>query len=121
MITFALYTAIILLATSSWLKIMHIATQSGMIFGKWQNVLNKFDEKGFTVLYKWLGGCEICTSAFFSFLSIGIYMAFMYEFKSWIVTGWVWNILWLTMYWSIGTVLNLYFMVKLFDKNSPQN
>jgi len=95
---------------------LHTSIQPGQMFGAWQNQLQKWAEQDKTFLHHWLGGCEICTSSFVSFMSIPVYMAFMYGIDAWQLHGLIVNIIWLIIYWSLGTNLNLLFLVKLFEK-----
>lgn len=55
-------------------------TDTGQLFGKWQNVLDWLYGKagnnmnGWQVLYKALGGCDVCNAMWFSILLYPVYL-----------------------------------------------
>lgn len=124
---FLLYTIIALLANASLVKVLHISIQPGewidSIF-QYQQRLQKWDMNGNVFLSKVGGNCEVCFSHALTFIGYWLYLLFMNEIADvWItdvVHNWFWivfgNVLWYLLYVSIGSMLSLYFITKLFAK-----
>lgn len=127
MLMFLLYTILALVANASLVKILHISIQPGqwidMLFG-YQKRLQQWDLNGNILLSKIGGNCEVCFSHILTFIGYWLYMLFMNTVADvWItdtVDNWFWvvfgNVLWYLLYVSIGSMLSLYFITKLFAK-----
>ncbi len=127
MLMFILYTILALVANASLVKILHISIQPGqwidILFG-YQKRLQQWDLKGNILLSKIGGNCEVCFSHILTFIGYWLYMLFMNTIADiWItdtVDNWFWvvfgNVLWYLLYVSIGSMLSLYFITKLFAK-----
>ncbi len=125
--TFLLYTIIAWLANASLVKILHISIQPGQwidaLFDYQKRLLN-WDIKGKLVLSKAGGNCEVCFSHILTFFGFWVYVLFMNKvLHVWItdgIDGWIWvllvNMMWYLVYVSIGSMLSLYFITKLFAK-----
>ena len=127
MLMFLLYTILALVANASLVKILHISIQPGqwidMLFG-YQKRLQQWDLNGNILLSKIGGNCEVCFSHILTFIGYWLYMLFMNIVADiWItdaVDNWFWvvfgNVLWYLLYVSVGSMLSLYFITKLFAK-----
>ncbi len=127
MLTFLLYTIIALVANASLVKVLHISIQPGQWIDtlfKYQKRLHEWDVNGNVFLSKVGGNCEVCFSHILTFTGYWLYMLFMNTVADvWItdtVDSWLWvvfgNVLWYLLYVSIGSMLSLYFITKLFSK-----
>ena len=127
MIIFCLYTIIAWLANASLVKILHISIQPGQWIDtlfNYQKHLQEWDLRGNIFLSKVGGNCEVCFSHTLTFFGYWVYVVFM----NMVLNVWIsdslevmWqillvNIVWYLVYASIGSMLSLYFIVKLFAK-----
>lgn len=106
MITFLLYTVFFIIGYACIIKMLHFSIQPGQWIDKyfdWQKRLRVWDEQGKETLSKWLGGCEMCTCAFTSFLILPVYVWFL---KPMDFFGW-WCILIIWLVWGIQTMVSL--------------
>jgi hypothetical protein len=108
---FLLYTVIALIANASMVKIIHISIQPGQWLGIWQKQLAKWDEKGNMFLAKAGGLCEVCFSHAMTFIFFWVYLISMVHVFDIVWYAWI---LWYFIYVSIGTILSLYFINRLF-------
>lgn len=127
MTTFLAYTIVAWLANASLVKILHISIQPGQwidtLFDYQKKLLN-WDLQGKLFLSKAGGNCEMCFSHLLTFFGFWIYALFMNGVVGvWItdeLDGWMWivlaNAMWYLVYVSIGSMLSLYFITKLFTK-----
>jgi len=127
MLTFILYTVVALVANASFVKILHISIQPGQWIDSlfnYQKRLQKWDLTGNIFLSKVGGNCEVCFSHAFTFVGYWMYLLFMNGVVDlWItdaVNNWFWvvfgNVLLYLLYVSVGSMLALYFITKLFVK-----
>lgn len=127
MLIFLLYTIIAWLANASLAKIIHISIQPGQWIDtlfNYQKRLQQWDMSGNLFFSKAGGYCEVCFSHLLSFIGYWIYILFMNTIADvWIadfVQAWYWvvfgNIVWYLVYISIGSMLSLYFITKLFTR-----
>lgn len=127
MITFLLYTIIAWIANASLIKILHISIQPGQwidILLDYQKRLLDWDLKGKLFLSKVGGNCDVCFSHILTFFGFWLYVLFMNKVLNvWITDGldsWIWmlfvNAMWYLVYVSVGSMLSLYFITKLFAK-----
>lgn len=103
MLTYLLYTCFFILGYACFLKMLHFSIQPGQWIDKvwnWQDKLRVWDENG-SPWAKWLGGCEMCFSAFFSLLAMPVYLAFLHP---WGLFGW-WSLLVIWLAWGIQTIV----------------
>lgn len=125
MLQFLLYTIIAWLATACLTKILFISIQPGQWLDKllnWQQRLREWDMQGKEFLVKAGGLCEVCFSHMITFLSFWAYVFFMNQvLQVWVTNpleGFfpmiVVNVIWYLCYVSIGSILSLYFITKLF-------
>ena len=127
MITFIVYTIIAWIANASFVKVLHVSIQPGQwldLLFDYQKRLLHWDMKGKLFLSKAGGNCEICFSHFVAFCCYWVYVLCMNAvLHVWItdtLDSWFWavlvNVVWYLVYMCIGSMLSLYFIVKLFAK-----
>lgn len=117
MIEHFLYSFLFMFSVACFVWLLYCAIQPEQLFGKWQNVLRAWNEKDsafYTMLAKWGGDCQLCYSHAMAFLSIPVYLVYMYGFGVWAINGILLNAIWFIMYWAISTNLNLFFITKLW-------
>lgn len=108
MIELIVYSFIAMVATASWGKLLFFSIQRDQIFGGWQKVLKRLDEAG-NPLNKPLGNCEMCSCFWLALISW-----LLFFFITDIHLPWYWWVMHYIIYGSIGAMMNLYFLVKLF-------
>lgn len=108
---FLAYTTIALLANACIVKILHISIQYGQWLGIWQKYLARWDEMGNVFMAKAGGLCEACFSHALTFIFFWVYLIAMLHVFDIVWYAWI---LWYFIYVSIGTILSLYFITKLF-------
>ena len=121
---FVIYTILSLLGSASLVWMFYCLIQHGQLFDilfKWQNFLRKMDIKGTfkgLVLYKILGGCELCFAHFVSVILFIPYCFIMlqFSFDQLILSKWYFWIFWYLVYVPINTNLSLFFIKKLYAK-----
>lgn len=95
-------------AIASLTKLLWVATQPGEIFGKWQDVLAKWDEKG-SIWFKLLGGCSTCTGHFMTIISYIPFITFAYFTDLFPFNGW--HVLtWYLIYVPIGAIITIHLL-----------
>jgi hypothetical protein len=120
MLTFLLYTLVFWLAGACIVKIWHFAiqpTQALDLLFHWQNMLAKMYSSKYKTIQlfgKALGDCEMCMSFWFNIIWYAVYVAFLWHIWPW-HTVWM-NIIWFVVYHSIGTIIGLFTIIKLFGK-----
>lgn len=113
MIVYILITLLSLLANASIVKMLHTSIQIGQWLEIWQKYLAKWDSEGRVFLAKAGGLCELCFSYWITtILFIPYLVAMMLTFD----VAWYVYIGWYLLYVPFGTMLSLYFIVKLFAK-----
>lgn len=117
MLIFLLITLFFIFGTASIMKLVHFASQRGQILDKafrWQDKLQSWAESGKDAYAKWGGFCEVCFCAFWSVFGSVAYILFLVVVGYMVLPIWA-IILWIPFYWSLTTVISLYFVTKLFS------
>lgn len=124
MLYFLLFTLIAWIATACMTKVLFFSIQDGQwldsLFG-WQKMLTRMGNDN-SILYKPLGGCEMCFSHMIAFISFWIYVFVMrIGFDMWVTDSidsfWIAaaiNTIWYLVYVAISCNINLYFITQLF-------
>lgn len=105
-----IYSIIAILATASFSKLLHFSIQQDQILGGWQNVLSAMDRRG-SLWVKPLGYCEICFAHLLGQISSVLFMAIL----CFINPIGLYFILLYVCYVPICSIVNLYFITKLFQ------
>lgn len=111
MILFFIYTVCFLAAAACFAKLLKYSTQRGQIFGRWQNVLVKLDENGYTWAAKPLGLCDMCFSHLLAVLFFAVYVLFVVTYAYW-PYGLFGSIVWYLFFVPVSSVLNLFLIRK---------
>lgn len=124
---FLVYTLIAWVANAGLAKILYISIQPGQWLDSlldWQNKLQQWDLQGKQFLAKAGGLCELCFSHAITFICFWMYVFFINSVHgAWISSQLdnqlqilVVNFIWYITYITIGTMMSLYFITKLFEK-----
>lgn len=122
------YTFLFWFSGGCFAKILFLSIQRGQWLDKllgWQNKLRNWDISGTQrgVFFSKIGGyCELCFSHAIAFLNFWAYLWFLViksHFITYNVTGVIstifLTILWYLIFVSSATIINLWFIVKLFN------
>lgn len=104
--TYLLYTVFFIISYAGIIKMLHFSMQEGQWLDKlfdWQMMLLRLDEKGYTALSKWLGGCDMCFCAFTSLFIIPLHVFFLHPFD---LFGW-WSIAIIWLVWGLQVITSL--------------
>ena len=114
MILFITYTILAFLAIAAMAKLLHFSIQRGQWLGGWQNVLRRIAESKNPSWSKPLGYCEVCFAHMLAFIGFFVYLGFVSWVGVWPFSFWQ-SAVWYLVFVPISSMLNLYFITKLFD------
>lgn len=106
MILFFIYTVCFLASAGCFAKLLKYATQKGQLFGKWQDILIRLDEGGYTWAAKPLGLCDMCFSHLMAVLFFVVYVFFVLSYAHW-PFGVFGSIVWYLFFVPVSSVINL--------------